>query len=676
MTNLAMAFRNAVLNISAKEGQPATLGTAGGTVFYNDGAADHLDRVWARMGAEQQVLVVAKVGKKGLPNTPGLEINIAKRHGSLYVDDWNASPGTSGTTSGIGISGHAHDYETRNVRVSEYAGTPAGSDNVVVGNAAGSSLGSTSAENVIIGSSAGASAANDTESVVVGYNAGNYAAAAPGISSYDAAGDITVIGEDIVTQQPIGETTAQRNALLTSDRIVTVYGATGGTANEKGYARIIDTDTPTVYSAAKFTDFDNDFHQANVIQLTVNDFLIAFEEYDDVTDNAFELWLIVGQESSGTISYGTAVQVDNYTPGGDFHLDKISANYAVLTLGDTGGTYTDSIIITISGGTTITVGTSYAYTTDDVASANSYVLSTTRIVTVWNAISGSDRTIKSRVANVAGTTITYASTTHTVAADSGDTPQYLRGGTLSSTHFILSFIRTDSGADGQLIVGSVAGDDTISFGSEVEFYSAVFDVQSLAVFGATKAVVTYMDSGAWGFRSKIITISGTTPTLGASATFTPDDDDERPHVLAVDASTFLVSYDTDDGPDTYIRYTLGNLTDVTRAANTFVGAGAGGGDDLSYNVAIGHDAGANETASYRLYIDISNTATPLIYGEFDDDNLGINATDMASGEGVIAIANASVVPSGTPTGGGVLYVEGGALKYKGSSGTITTLGVA
>lgn len=30
----------------------------------------------------------------------------------------------------------------------------------------------------------------------------------------------------------------------------------------------------------------------------------------------------------------------------------------------------------------------------------------------------------------------------------------------------------------------------------------------------------------------------------------------------------------------------------------------------------------------------------------------------------------------TPTGGGVLYVEAGALKFKGSSGTVTTLGVA
>ncbi len=32
--------------------------------------------------------------------------------------------------------------------------------------------------------------------------------------------------------------------------------------------------------------------------------------------------------------------------------------------------------------------------------------------------------------------------------------------------------------------------------------------------------------------------------------------------------------------------------------------------------------------------------------------------------------------SGNPSGGGLLYVEAGALKYRGSSGTVTTLGNA
>lgn len=47
-----------------------------------------------------------------------------------------------------------------------------------------------------------------------------------------------------------------------------------------------------------------------------------------------------------------------------------------------------------------------------------------------------------------------------------------------------------------------------------------------------------------------------------------------------------------------------------------------------------------------------------------------------SGSGVQFFSNAAVVPSTTPTGGGVLYVQAGALKYRGSSGTITTIAVA
>ena len=42
----------------------------------------------------------------------------------------------------------------------------------------------------------------------------------------------------------------------------------------------------------------------------------------------------------------------------------------------------------------------------------------------------------------------------------------------------------------------------------------------------------------------------------------------------------------------------------------------------------------------------------------------------------LLLANCVAAPAGTPSGGGYIYVESGALKYKGSSGTVTTLGVA
>jgi trimeric autotransporter adhesin len=46
----------------------------------------------------------------------------------------------------------------------------------------------------------------------------------------------------------------------------------------------------------------------------------------------------------------------------------------------------------------------------------------------------------------------------------------------------------------------------------------------------------------------------------------------------------------------------------------------------SRNIFIGHQAGYSETGSDRLYIEPSNSSSPLIYGEFDNDLLRVNGT--------------------------------------------------
>ena len=51
-------------------------------------------------------------------------------------------------------------------------------------------------------------------------------------------------------------------------------------------------------------------------------------------------------------------------------------------------------------------------------------------------------------------------------------------------------------------------------------------------------------------------------------------------------------------------------------------------------------------------------------------------SQFGAGQGVIAIANATVAPSVNPASGGILYVEDGALKYRGANGTITTIAPA
>ena len=141
---------------------------------------------------------------------------------------------------------------------------------------------------------------------------------------------------------------------------------------------------------------------------------------------------------------------------------------------------------------------------------------------------------------------------------------------------------------------------------------------------------------------------------------------------------------------------LGNYAGYTNYSgdyNTFVGHEAGYTNNSEYNLFLGYNAGYYETGSYKLFIDnqsrgseANGRISSLVYGIFNSTptdqtlrltaSVGINTEDFGSGKVVLALANASTVPSADPTGGGVIYCEGGALKYRGSSGTITTLGVA
>ena len=61
----------------------------------------------------------------------------------------------------------------------------------------------------------------------------------------------------------------------------------------------------------------------------------------------------------------------------------------------------------------------------------------------------------------------------------------------------------------------------------------------------------------------------------------------------------------------------------------------------------------------------------------DAGNVLIGTTTTAAGaSGTLHMANAATVPTGNLTGGGVLFIEGGALKYRGSAGTVTTVAAA
>jgi hypothetical protein len=86
----------------------------------------------------------------------------------------------------------------------------------------------------------------------------------------------------------------------------------------------------------------------------------------------------------------------------------------------------------------------------------------------------------------------------------------------------------------------------------------------------------------------------------------------------------------------------------------------------------GDGTAARDTNLYRSAADVLRTDDTFHIGT----NIRVNTASTAGGIGVVAMANATTLPASNPVGGGVLYVEAGALKYRGSSGTVTTIGPA
>jgi hypothetical protein len=92
---------------------------------------------------------------------------------------------------------------------------------------------------------------------------------------------------------------------------------------------------------------------------------------------------------------------------------------------------------------------------------------------------------------------------------------------------------------------------------------------------------------------------------------------------------------------------------------------------LQFKSSAGNDIYLNNTTT-ALNI-TKNDATTAIASFTQSGNVGIGTTSFGtSAVTVLGIANGTA-PSSSPAGMGQLYVESGALKYRGSSGTVTTI---
>lgn len=133
------------------------------------------------------------------------------------------------------------------------------------------------------------------------------------------------------------------------------------------------------------------------------------------------------------------------------------------------------------------------------------------------------------------------------------------------------------------------------------------------------------------------------------------------------------------------------LCSVVRAMGYAWGSGKTITDLMTYTAKNISNLFATVTNAYHLYLEaltVGSNRRPIYeqgsgaagdaHGNRFRSNtmFGTLTGAFGGGDGVIGIANATTVPNANPAGGGVLYVTGGALTYRGSGGTVTTIAPA
>jgi hypothetical protein len=83
-----------------------------------------------------------------------------------------------------------------------------------------------------------------------------------------------------------------------------------------------------------------------------------------------------------------------------------------------------------------------------------------------------------------------------------------------------------------------------------------------------------------------------------------------------------------------------------------------------------------QTSASSALVSVSSGGSLTVGGNINGLNIRCNGGDTSNGSGIFALLNAATVPTTTPAAGGIIYVQAGALKYIGSSGTVTTLAIA
>jgi|GEM_PF-2920476 len=546
-------------------------------------------------GTNQLVLSGGNVGIGTNSPTEQLEIT-----GNLKLPVTSASTGIIKSGADIFI----HNYGTNNFFSGKNAGnlTMTGSGNTGVGVAAGA-FNTTGYNNTFIGMSAGRLNTSGYENTFLGHNAGdNNTTGYKNTFIGKSAGLYNTNGHDNAF---LGYSSGYSNSTGNDN---TFLGSSAGVSNTTGYS---------------------------------NTFLGMSAGYSNTTGyyNTF-----LGRSAGSANTTGAA----NTFIGNATGALNTTGSYNTM-IGETAGAYNTTgygnTFLGRAAGNANTTGAANTFTGESAGYSNttgSYNTMIGQYAGYYNT-TGYENTFLGREAGMSNTTGYYNTFLGRGAGISNTTGYYNTflgryAGSSNTTGAANTFIGNDTGAF------NTTGSYNTMIGETAGYYNTTgyentFLGDSSGFYNTTGYYNTFLGRSAGysnttgNFNTFLGRSAGISNTTGGNNTFLGLD---AGYNNTTGSSNTFIGFFTGYGNTTgYVNTFLGDsagYTNTTGYYNTFIGNFAGYYNTAGYgNVFIGKQAGFYETGSNKLYIDNSNTSTPLIYGDFSANSVTINGNFNATG---------------------------------------------
>jgi hypothetical protein len=315
----------------------------------------------------------------------------------------------------------------------------------------------------------------------------------------------------------------------------------------------VDSQTEDIGSAVVFNNTGNTSKPHLCFDTNSNKVVIGFVDVA-VSEKGTA---IVGTVSGTSISFGSETVYETSVTDFPAMVYDSSNNKVIVAYQDEGNTDYGTVAVGTVSGTSISFGTPVVFESAAVQHVALAFDSNSNKVVVSYSDHGNSEHGTAIVGTVSGTSISFGSA---AVFESAQTARVSSTFDSSNNKVVIAYRTTT----GKAVVATVSG-TSISFGTPVEFYNALTDELDI-IFdsNADKVVIGYQSSGSDAGLAKVGTVSGTSISFGAEATFESANVASISPVFDSNINKVVLAY-SDVGNSRYGTYAVGTIsgTDIT-----------------------------------------------------------------------------------------------------------------